>query len=109
MRVLVLHNSYLQRGGEDVVADAETELLQRHGDEVAEYRVSNTEVATLGVARTAVRTVFSTEAASAVERLIETFRPDVMHAHNTFPLISPSVFRVARRKHVASVQTLHNF
>jgi glycosyltransferase involved in cell wall biosynthesis len=42
-------------------------------------------------------------------RLIESFRPDVIHVHNTFPLISPSLCWAAFRAGVPVVQTLHNF
>ena len=36
-------------------------------------------------------------------------RADVVHFHNTFPLISPAAYYAARRAGAAVVQTLHNF
>ena len=33
----------------------------------------------------------------------------VLHCHNTFPLISPSTYAVAREMNVPVVQTLHNY
>jgi glycosyltransferase involved in cell wall biosynthesis len=41
--------------------------------------------------------------------LFRSFRPDVLHVHNSFPLISPSLYWVAHRHRCAVVQTLHNF
>ncbi|MBF3005424.1 glycosyltransferase family 1 protein, partial [Pseudomonas aeruginosa] len=44
-----------------------------------------------------------------VAEAIDRFRPDVVHVHNVFPLLSPSVFDVCRQKRVTAVVTLHNY
>ena len=44
-----------------------------------------------------------------VERLIRRVAPDILHVHNSFPLLSPSVFYAARKSETATVLTLHNF
>jgi hypothetical protein len=41
MRVLILHNAYQQRGGEDAVVDAEAALLSGAGHDVHKLVVSN--------------------------------------------------------------------
>jgi glycosyltransferase involved in cell wall biosynthesis len=41
--------------------------------------------------------------------LIRRERPDVVHIHNTFPLISPAVYEVCSSEGVPVVQTLHNY
>ncbi|MDH3644555.1 MAG: glycosyltransferase, partial [Gammaproteobacteria bacterium] len=55
------------------------------------------------------RTIWNRQTVADLRQLIETERPDVMHCHNIFPLISPSAYDVARDMNVPVVQTLHNY
>ncbi len=109
MRVLLIHNRYLHRGGEDAVVEAERSLLAQSGHEVALYERSNSELESIGALRAARDTLWSSKTIEDVGELIDVFRPSVIHAHNTFPLVSPSLYWVAAKKRVAVVQTLHNF
>ncbi len=109
MRILVVHNAYQQRGGEDAVVQTEVDLLQAHGLEVRLYGRHNDEVQAQGALRTAAEALWSRRTTREVEALLDTWRPDLIHAHNTFPLISPSLHWTARRARVPVVQTLHNF
>ena len=109
MRVLIAHNTYQQRGGEDAVVDAEVALLREHGHDVEVYRQHNDALNHMSHAAAAVTTVWSSRSASEVSDVCKVFQPDVIHAHNTFPLISPSLYWSAARRHVPVVQTLHNF
>ena len=109
LRVLVAHNAYQQRGGEDAVVEAEVALLRAHGHAVHEYRRSNDDADRLSKPALAAQTVWSTRTVADMARLFESFRPDVLHVHNTCPLISPSVYWAADRASVPVVQTLHNF
>ena len=109
MKILVCHNRYQQPGGEDVVFEAETALLESAGHEVVRYERHNDDVAAMGRLDLARRTVSNPYTADALALLIERERPDVVHCHNTFPLISPAAYAAAARHGVATVQTLHNF
>jgi len=109
MRVLVAHNAYQQRGGEDSVVDAEIGLLQERGHEVELFSRHNDEIDHLSGMAAAVQTVWSARTVTDLVRRIAAFKPDVIHAHNTFPLISPSLYAAAVRAGVPVVQTLHNF
>jgi len=109
MRVIVAHNAYQHRGGEDSVVEAEIALLRSHGNEVETYFRSNNDIATMPRATVAVQTLWSSLSADDLARLIQSFRPDVIHVHNTLPLISPSIYWAAARAGVPVVQTLHNF
>lgn len=108
-RVLTVHAAYQHRGGEDSVIDSEETLLREHGHDVHRFARNNADIAAMGKADLVVRTLWSREAARAFGRELERFRPDVIHVHNTFPLISPSIYWVAERYGVPVVQTLHNF
>ncbi|MGE0278590.1 MAG: glycosyltransferase family 4 protein [Nitrospiraceae bacterium] len=114
MRVLQVHNHYRSTApsGEDAVVDGEAELLRRRGVEVVAYRVFNDDIdtATLGArARLAWQTVWSIRSKNQLREEIRRCNPDLVHVHNTFPQISPSVFAACTDESVPCVQTLHNF
>lgn len=108
-KVLVAHNGYQQRGGEDSVVESEVALLRDHGHDVLRYGRHNDEIEGASRAALAIQTVWSQKTVREVDAVLEAFRPDVIHVHNTFPLISPSVYWAARRRGLPVVQTLHNF
>ena len=109
MKVLVAHNDYQQRGGEDAVVESEVALLRAHGHEVNEYRRHNDELPAIGRAHAALGTLWSARTRADLGALLRAARPDVLHVHNTFPLISPSLYWAAADCGVPVVQTLHNF
>ncbi|MDA8258763.1 MAG: glycosyltransferase family 4 protein [Betaproteobacteria bacterium] len=108
-RVLVVHNAYQHRGGEDAVVESEIELLRSHGHAVETYFRSNDDVGGMSSLDMARHTLWSPRTQHDLAELIRRFKPDVIHAHNTFPLISPSLYWAAERAGVPVVQTLHNF
>lgn len=109
MKILIAHCRYRQRGGEDSVAEAEAELLRSRGHAVQWLLRDNREIDESGRARLAAQTLWSPRTMRDLERAVRTFRPDVVHVHNTFPLLSPSLYWAAARAGVPVVQTLHNF
>jgi glycosyltransferase involved in cell wall biosynthesis len=109
MKILIAHNAYQQRGGEDTVVDAEAALLRRHGHDVEMYRQHNDVLNEMPRASAAVTAIWSKRSTHDVDALCEQFQPDIIHVHNTFPLISPSLYWAATRNGVPVVQTLHNF
>ena len=109
MRVLMLHNRYLVSGGEDGAVADDVALLREHGHEVELLEKSNAEVEQIGRTRTALNTVWSWESCQRVAKALQAGPFDVLHAHNIFPLWSPSVYYAAARAGVPVVQTLHNY
>lgn len=108
-RVLIVHNRYQHRGGEDAVVEAESALLREHGHAVELYLRHNDEVEAMPRSRLAADAFWSRRTVDDLEALIRRFRPDVVHVHNSLPLVSPSVYWAAARHRVPVVQTLHNF
>jgi len=110
IRVLVAHDFYRRRGGEDTVVEREQALLRARGHEVRLFAADNATIrGPLGKARAAWN---ATEAPDARRRLgvaIADFRPNVVHVHNFFPLLSPSLYDACAASDVAVVQTLHNY
>lgn len=109
MKVLVVHNAYQQRGGEDAVVDDECRLLTEQGHEVRRYARHNDELATLPRWHAAAEAIWSARSRADVAALIAQERPDVLHIHNTHTRISPAVIWAAAPSRVAVVATLHNF
>jgi len=110
VKILVLHNRYRQPGGEDVVVQAEVELLLRHGHEVRLLEADNAEIAGFrSRLKVAFDTVYSPASRKRVSSEVASFRPDVVHVHNFFPLLSPAVYYACREARVPVVQSLHNF
>lgn len=109
MNVVVCHNFYQEPGGEDQVFRDEAALLESHGHAVARFTMHNDAVGSLGAARLAGKTLWNRAAARELGEVVRRHRADVVHFHNTFPLISPAAYYAARRAGAAVVQTLHNY
>jgi glycosyltransferase involved in cell wall biosynthesis len=114
LRVLVLHNRYRsdRPSGENVVVDLEIDLLREAGVDVVEYQRSSDEIAGYSPRQRvalATRPIYAKDSVTAVAQLIKDHRPDVVHLHNPYPLLSPAVLRVAHRLGVATVLTAHNY
>jgi glycosyltransferase involved in cell wall biosynthesis len=109
MRILIAHNAYQQKGGEDGVVASEMALLKSRGIEVELYSRHNDDINGMSRLVLVAETVWSGRTETDLARRVAEFRPDVIHAHNTFPLISPSLYFAAHTAGVPVVQTLHNF
>lgn len=110
-RILLVHNFYQIGGGEHTVFHNEMEMLRRHGHLVSTYTRSNDELKNKKwkLVLLPFSTTWSFKTYREVRKLIREEKIDVVHCHNTFPLISPSVYYAARRERVPVVQTIHNF
>ena len=109
MRILTIHNRYQLRGGEEECYEAEVSLLQQMGHEVEVYEENNNRLKGLNTAALAARTVWSQKTYQDVRRCFKQQPLDVVHVHNFFPLISPSVYYAAKAQGIPVVQTLHNY
>ncbi|WP_348261022.1 glycosyltransferase family 4 protein [Telmatobacter sp. DSM 110680] len=111
MKVLMVHNRYQQRGGEDAVVDAEVRLLAANGIEVQRFDADNDAIQGLVTKIQVSLGQFGlpTAAQSRFKNSLFEFRPDVVHVHNWFPTLSPSLFNICSRENVPVVHTLHNY
>lgn len=111
MRVLILHNRYSNPGGEDAVVRSEAALLESSGVEVRVEQFENPDPESASFydrVRAGLAAAWSRDAASRVAGLCGQFRPDIVHVHNFWMALSPSVHAACRRSGAATVQTLHN-
>jgi glycosyltransferase involved in cell wall biosynthesis len=112
MKIVIVHNAYQQPGGEDVVFRNECELLRSAGHEVVEYQRSNDEVSQFVSVRQltlAKRTIWASDTRKEFRQLLSRERPDIVHVHNTFVMVSPSIYWACHDAQVPVVQTLHNY
>jgi glycosyltransferase involved in cell wall biosynthesis len=112
MRILLVHNHYgsAAPSGENVAFALERDLLVGRGHEVRVIERFSDDLRGAGapaLLAAALRVPWNRAAARAVSAAIRDFRPDILHAHNTFPLLSPAIFPAARG--VVRVLTLHNY
>ena len=110
MKILICHNYYKVRGGEDEVVDFEKNLLNENGYKSIEYfkkssgingRIQNFQIF--------LSMFFSLKTVFELKKIIKKFKPDVAHIHNIFPIISPSVYYVLKKNNISIIQNMHNY
>lgn len=114
MRILIVHNHYghFATGGEGQIAQAEAELLRSHGHIVSKYEATNAEIEDLtlvGKYQSLLQVGWSKMGHERIRAAIDVFRPDLMHVHNYWFRLTPSIFAAAKERGVATVLTLHNY
>src|SRR5271163_738716 len=112
MKIILVHNLYQQPGGEDVVFESEKCLLERKGHRVIPYVRSNMELqnaSRLDWMSIAPGIVWSSKTRHEFAAILDAERPDIVHVHNTFVVISPSIYSACRERGIPVVKTLHNF
>ena len=109
MKILQVHNLYQQPGGEDQFSLAESQLLTRYDHEVERFTVHNDAIKNMSKMEVGARTIWNQASYRSIRKKIQSFGPTLVHAHNTFPLISPALYYAAEAERVPVVQTLHNY
>ena len=114
MKVVIAHNRYASGApsGENVIVDAEIEQLRAEGLTVLPFIRSSDDIAGLPAVQKALlpaSPIYNRWAARDLAALLDREQPDVLHLHNPYPLLSPWVVRVAQKRGVPVVQTVHNY
>ena len=112
MNILIVHNKYKQKGGEDVVVENETKLLKEMGYNVYTYIRSNEELNGMSFFQKIClpfTTFFSIKSYREVYKLIRKNKIDILHVHNTLCVISPSVYYAGFKAKIPVFETIHNF
>lgn len=112
MRILLVHNHYGSEApsGENEVFRLEHRMLEARGHEVQLFERQSDEIRTqgrMGLIKGALATPWNPFSARRMRETVRAFKPDIVHTHNTFPMISPAVFSAASG--AARVLTLHNY
>lgn len=109
MKIILCHNYYKLPGGEDQVFFDEGWLLEKHGHTVVRFEKQNSDIDRMNRLQVARSTIWNSNVGREIGELIDREQPDVIHFHNTFPLISPAAYSAAKRRGVPVIQSLHNF
>jgi glycosyltransferase involved in cell wall biosynthesis len=114
MKVVIAHNRYssAQPSGENTIVDLEMEQLAAAGVDVIPFQRSSDEIAALPLRRKVflpVSPVYAGPAQRELRALLRAVRPDAVHLHNPYPLLSPWVVRTTHSCGVPVVQTVHNY
>lgn len=110
MKVLIVHNRYQQRGGEDSVVEAERQILEAHGVGTELLEADNDHIQGVSARlKAAIAVFYSADGVTRLRRAIAKCEPDVVHVHNWFPTFSPAIFSACNRSGIPVVHTLHNY
>jgi glycosyltransferase involved in cell wall biosynthesis len=114
VRVLVVHGRYrsVAPSGENHVVDQESAALREAGHEVHGFERHSDDIATWPITAKAAlpaRSIRNPGVRRDLGRVLARVRPHVVHVHNTFPLLSPSVIEACADARVPVVATLHNY
>lgn len=110
MHILQIHNRYIHSGGEDFVIAQEKDILERDGHQVSQYFADNNAVNTAFLkVKTALKMPYNLAVKKNVSKYLKDLKPDVVHIHNVFPVLSPSVIDAAYELDIPIVVTLHNY
>ncbi|MFF2775508.1 glycosyltransferase [Streptomyces sp. NPDC058052] len=114
MHVLVVHNRYAsaQPSGENRVVDEEVGLLRAAGHRVEVFERRSDDIAgrsLLGKVAVPLLVPWNPAVRTELAARLRADRPDVVHVHNVFPLLSPAVLAACADAGVPVVATLHNY
>lgn len=110
MNILQVYNQYRTPGGEWTVLNQEYELLSQN-HEVDQLLVDNRDALTSFYKKLELvfKTHYNHSSKEWFRAKLKKKKYDIVHVHNFFPLLSPSIFDAARQEGVPTVMTLHNY
>ena len=112
MKILQVHNYYQYVGGEDTVLKNEHELLISKNHTVLQYLKNNSEIddySLIQKGKLFFDTSYSQKSYREIFELLKAEKPDVVHVHNTLPLVTPAVYYACNDAEIPVVLTLHNY
>ena len=111
MKICLVHNEYGKLSGEEMVVRGIEKILINNGHEVIQYIRYSADIKTmkLGKVHAFFSGIYSLSSRKKIRALLEKQIPDVVHIHNLFPLISPSILSVCYRMRIPVVMTVHNY
>lgn len=111
MRYLIIHNRYSKIGGEEFVVSQQVNLLRSAGHEVYLFERSYDEVSKwkLKKLNSFLSSIYNVKSTRSIKEICDTFHPDVAIIHNLFPVISPAILPILKKRGVRILMTLHNY
>jgi len=111
LRILILHNTYLHKGGEDTVVANEVACLKKNGYTVFYKEFSNESFQKRGFASFLfpVSIIFNWYSFFEVLFFLRKHKITVLHAHNIFYKATPAIFWAAKWQGAKTILTIHNY
>jgi glycosyltransferase involved in cell wall biosynthesis len=111
MKILLIHNKYTKYSGEEAVVNSQIKLLRRNGHAVSTYFRSSEEIEFMsnGKIKVFFSAIFNPRSIKEIKDIIRKEEPDIVHIHNLYPLISPSILPVIKKMGIPIVITVHNY
>lgn len=110
-KILIIHNKYSKFGGEEAVVEAQINMLRDRGHHVISYFRESKEIEKMrfGKIRGFLGSLYNYKSIQELNNIIVKENPDLIHIHNLYPLISPSILPVLKKKGLPIVMTVHNY
>jgi len=128
MKILLVNKFFYPKGGTEIIMFEQERLLRNKGHQVAyfsmkdkrnqpseydKYFVSNVDLnkpifSWFGI-KTIFRMIYSFEAKRNFKMILKNFQPDLIHYHNIYHQISPSILKIGKKTGVPGVMTLHDY
>jgi glycosyltransferase involved in cell wall biosynthesis len=127
LKVLFANKFFFRNGGSEVVMFDEMEQMRHRNVGVLEFSMTDERnipseyqsyfvsqksyrhVSRIDKIKSAISLVHSREAVAKISKLIEDEKPDVLHCHNIYHQLTPSIITAASRAGVPVVLTLHDY
>jgi len=127
MKIINVHKYYYQKAGAERYVFDVAKLLQEHGHEVIPFAMHHSQNEQTPWSRYFVsnidflhpsffekmcipfRMIYSLEAKRKFKALVRAVKPDIVHIHNIYHHISPSILDVCREYDIPVVQTIHDY
>lgn len=114
IKILLVHNYYGSSApsGENTVFGAELQMLRQKKYHISNYTKHSDTIRNKGLwgkIKGGASTPWNPFSYNGVKNIVKKTDPDIVHVHNTFPLISPSIFHALKNSNSAVVMTLHNY
>jgi len=111
MNILIIHNKYSQKGGEEAVVAFQQQLLEKNGHAVYLYTRDYNEMKSwwLGRIGGVFSAIYNPRSIKDLKGMINSFQPEIAILHNLYPVISPTIIPFLKKNNVRTIQILHNY
>jgi glycosyltransferase involved in cell wall biosynthesis len=111
LKILIIHNAYGKYSGEEAVIDANINILEKVGHKVIKFSRSSEEITSshLGKYKAFFTSFYNPCSIKTLRILLNKEKPDIIHIHNLYPLISPSILPFIRKYGIPVIMTVHNY
>lgn len=126
-KILFANKFFFRNGGSEVVMFDEMELAKQHGLHVIDFSMQDERnlpsryesyfvsqkgyksTSRLNQVKSALSIIHSREAVAQITRLMQNETPDLLHCHNIYHQLTPSIITAAARRKIPVVLTLHDY